>query len=100
MYNISMKNKERAKNNRTLTLLIEEIESLKSKLATEETLKENLGEPISKNDWGNGFKIFVEYDFTHKTNRILPIVGINWKFMPRGNKCYDNIFTLYCMVKL
>ena len=41
MYNISMKNKERAKNNRTLTLLIEEIESLKSKLATEETLKEN-----------------------------------------------------------
>ena len=41
MYNISMKNKERAKNNRTLTLSIEEIESLKSKLATEETLKEN-----------------------------------------------------------
>ena len=36
-----MKNKERAKNNRTLTLLIEEIESLKSKLATEETLKKN-----------------------------------------------------------
>ena len=29
MYNISMKNKERAKNNRTLTLSIEEIESLK-----------------------------------------------------------------------
>lgn len=41
MYNVSMKNKERAKNNRTLTLSIEEIESLKSKLATEETLKEN-----------------------------------------------------------
>jgi len=41
MYNISMKNKERAKNNRTLTLSIEEIESLKSKLATEETLIEN-----------------------------------------------------------
>ena len=36
-----MKNKERAKNNRTLTLSIEEIESLKSKLATEESLKEN-----------------------------------------------------------
>lgn len=36
-----MKNKERAKNNRTLTLSIEEIESLKSKLSTEETLKEN-----------------------------------------------------------
>ena len=36
-----MEKKERAKNNRTLTLLIEEIESLKSKLATEETLKEN-----------------------------------------------------------
>ena len=36
-----MKNKERAKNNRTLTLSIEEIESLKSKLATEETLIEN-----------------------------------------------------------
>ena len=41
MYNISMENKERAKNNRTLTLSIEEIESLKCKLATEETLKEN-----------------------------------------------------------
>lgn len=41
MYNISMKNKERAKNNRTLTLSIEEIESLKCQLATEETLKEN-----------------------------------------------------------
>ena len=37
-----MEKKERAKNNRTLTLSIEEIESLKSKLATEETLKENL----------------------------------------------------------
>ena len=36
-----MEKKERAKNNRTLTLPIEEIESLKSKLATEETLKEN-----------------------------------------------------------
>ena len=36
-----MENKERAKNNRTLTLSIEEIESLKCKLATEETLKEN-----------------------------------------------------------
>ena len=36
-----MEKKERAKNNRTLTLSIEEIESLKSKLATEETLKEN-----------------------------------------------------------
>ena len=36
-----MEKKERAKNNRTLTLLIEEIESLKCKLATEETLKEN-----------------------------------------------------------
>ncbi len=36
-----MKNKERAKNNRTLTLSIEEIESLKSKLATEKSLKEN-----------------------------------------------------------
>ena len=41
MYNISMKNKERAKNNRTLTLSKKEIESLKCKLATEETLKEN-----------------------------------------------------------
>ena len=36
-----MEKKERAKNNRTLTLLIEEIESLKCQLATEETLKEN-----------------------------------------------------------
>ena len=36
-----MEKKERAKNNRTLTLLIEEIESLKCKLVTEETLKEN-----------------------------------------------------------
>jgi site-specific DNA-methyltransferase (adenine-specific) len=36
-----MEKKERAKNNRTLSLLIEEIESLKCKLATEETLKEN-----------------------------------------------------------
>lgn len=36
-----MEKKERAKNNRTLTLSIKEIESLKCKLATEETLKEN-----------------------------------------------------------
>ena len=41
MYNNFMQQKERAKNNRTLTLSIEEIESLKSRLATEETLKEN-----------------------------------------------------------
>ena len=36
-----MEKKERAKNNRTLTLSKKEIESLKCKLATEETLKEN-----------------------------------------------------------
>lgn len=65
-----------------------------------QTTKENLGEPISKNDWGNGFKIFVEYDFAHKSGKILPILGIIWKFMPRGNDFYDNTFSLYCMIKL
>ena len=49
---------------------------------TDET-KASLENPLVNNDWGNGFKIFVEYDFSYKTKRILPIVGINWKFMPR-----------------
>lgn len=65
-----------------------------------EETKSFLGEQIRRNDWGNGFKVFVEYDFAHKSGKILPILGITWKFMPRGNDFYDNTFSLYCMIKL
>ncbi len=55
---------------------------------------------IIKNDWGNGFKLFLEYDFSYNSKyKYLPTLGINWRFMPRGNNFYDNVITLYCMVR-
>ncbi len=46
--------------------------------------------------WGNGFKIGVEYDFLHNSERkTLPAVGFFYRLMPRGGKSYDNIFAFY-----
>lgn len=51
--------------------------------------------------WGNGFKLFLEYDFS-RNNKIkyLPIIGSSWTFMPRGNYSYDNLLTFYIAANL
>ncbi|MCR5189287.1 MAG: hypothetical protein K6C97_10155 [Treponema sp.] len=46
--------------------------------------------------WGNGFKLFFEYNFAHTSDiKHLPIIGCSWTFMPRGNYSYDNLITFY-----
>lgn len=54
---------------------------------------------LDKNDWGNGFKLFLEYNFSYNSSyRFLPTLGVSWRFMPRGNNFYDNIFSFYLMM--
>ena len=51
---------------------------------------------VETSAWGNGFKIGVEYDFLHNSERkTLPAVGFFYRLMPRGGKSYDNIFAFY-----
>lgn len=57
---------------------------------TEEKGKEN-----GQSNWGNGFKLLVEYDFSHSGSRFLPAIGLYWKHMPRGNSTYDNQICAY-----
>lgn len=46
--------------------------------------------------WSNGFKIFAEYDFSHKgKSKYYPTLGLSWNLMPRGMNNYDNIITFY-----
>jgi len=46
--------------------------------------------------WGNGFKLFFEYDFSRITkSKYIPGLGSSWSLMPRGNYSYDNILTFY-----
>ncbi|MCR4579320.1 MAG: hypothetical protein K5681_03115 [Treponema sp.] len=49
----------------------------------------------SMTSWGNGFKLFLEYDFSYHGSEFLPTVGISWSIMPRGNYDYDNLLNLY-----
>lgn len=50
----------------------------------------------SVTSWGNGFKIFAEYDFKHNSERkSLPIIGFFYKFIPRGNYNNDNYLGFY-----
>ena len=68
--------------------------------STNEKLFASTDYTVKKNDWGNGFKLFLEYDFSYNSKyKYLPTLGINWRFMPRGNNFYDNVITLYCMVR-
>ena len=63
-----------------------------------EVINSEKGE-IDKNDWGNGFKLFLEYDFSYNSSyRFLPTLGVSWRLMPRGNNFYDNIFSFYLMM--
>lgn len=49
--------------------------------------------------WGNGFKLFLEYNFAHNSKWIhLPVIGISWRFMPRGYEIFDNIITAYLLI--
>lgn len=48
--------------------------------------------------WGNGFRIGLEYDFSYKSEQNLPSVGLYYRFCPRGNYHWDNVFALYCVM--
>ena len=51
--------------------------------------------------WGNGFRVGVEYDFSRGANiSYLPSMGIYYRFCPRGNYRYDNIFAVYLLLNL
>lgn len=52
---------------------------------------------ISSSAWGNGFRVGIEYDFKYQSEHsCMPALGIYYRFMPRGNNTYDNIFAVYC----
>ena len=62
---------------------------------------------LTKNDksssatpWGNGFKLFAEYDFSYHGYKFLPTIGLSWTIMPRGNNEYDNLLNLYMGLNL
>ncbi len=51
---------------------------------------------VESSAWGNGFRIGVEYDFLHNSDKkTLPALGFYYRLMPRGEKSYDNIFAFY-----
>lgn len=45
-------------------------------------------------DWGNGFKIAIQYDFMHNITSFGPVVGASWRRMPRGDGA-DNILSVF-----
>ena len=67
----------------------------------EEEYENELGEKQKKSvtettAWGNGFKLGIEYDFLHGSERkTMPAIGFFYRMMPRGSKSYDNIFAFY-----
>lgn len=54
----------------------------------------NIVNDIFHTEWGNGFKLGLSYDFSVHTHTFAPIIGANWKFMPRGD-CADNIISVF-----
>ena len=54
---------------------------------------------ISSSSWGNGFRLGVEYDFLYGSSRTcMPALGFYYRFMPRGNDTYDNVFSVYISI--
>lgn len=49
---------------------------------------------VRSTDWGNGFRILLEYDFRAGEEGFLPIVGGSWRHIPRGGSS-DHIFSIY-----
>lgn len=45
--------------------------------------------------WGNGFKISAEYDFMHEKKGFSPVLGMAWRFVPRGDEIFDNFLIFY-----
>ena len=45
-------------------------------------------------NWGNGFRLIAEYDFSYYTEGLAPVVGISYRRMPRGGFA-DNFFSFY-----
>ena len=49
--------------------------------------------------WGNGFRISLEYDFLYESSsEVMPVLGVYYRFMPRGYYTYDNILAFYIML--
>lgn len=46
--------------------------------------------------WGNGFRVSFEYDFFYNQSaKVYPIVGVYYKYIPRGNYNFDHILAAY-----
>ncbi len=54
----------------------------------------------SATPWGNGFKLFTEYDFSVHGSDYFPTIGISWAIIPRGSYEYDNFLNLYLGLNL
>lgn len=51
-------------------------------------------EEVKSTRWGNGFRFVFEYDFSYHTDGFAPVIGINWRGMPRGGYS-DNLVGFY-----
>ncbi|AEE16153.1 hypothetical protein [Treponema brennaborense] len=49
---------------------------------------------IRSTQWGNGFRLLLEYDFSAGGIGFAPVLGGGWRRMPRGDSA-DNILSLY-----
>jgi hypothetical protein len=54
----------------------------------------NLSDIEAHTPWGNGFRFSAEYDFMYDSTGLAPMVGVSWRWMPRGT-FYDNIFSVF-----
>lgn len=51
-------------------------------------------------DWGNGFRIAIQYDFLMDTNfKTTPFAGAYFRYVPRGNFNQDYILSVYAGMK-
>ena len=51
---------------------------------------------FNSTSWGNGFRFTLEYDFLYESSsEVMPVFGISYRFMPRGDNFYDSILTGY-----
>ena len=60
-----------------------------------------LEETILTKSWGNGFKLFVQYDFMEdSSSKVKPLAGAYYRCVPRGGNLTDHTICLYGGIKL
>lgn len=49
----------------------------------------------SVTQWGNGYRLMFEYDFSAHVSGIAPVIGMSFKSIPRGNNFRDGNLAFY-----